>query len=43
VKNRFKVPVDVNKPIKHAKLDEEIFGNDGKMFNTMHNLGTPKN
>lgn len=42
VRNRFKVPVDVHKPITHAKLDEEIFGNDGKMFNTMHNLSSPK-
>lgn len=43
VKNRFKVPVDAHKPITHARLDEEIFGNEGKMFNTMHNLGSPKN
>lgn len=42
VRNRFKVPVDVHKPITHAKLDEEIFGNEGKMFNTMNNLSTPK-
>ena len=26
VRNRFKVPVDVQKPVTHAKLDEEIFG-----------------
>ena len=42
VRNRFKVPVDAHKPITHAKLDEEIFGNEGRMFNTMHNLSSPK-
>lgn len=30
VRNRFKVPVDVHKPITNAKIDEELFGNEGK-------------
>ncbi len=34
--------MDVHKPIRPTKLDEEIFGNEGRMFNTMHNLSTPK-
>ena len=38
VKNRFKVPVDAYKPMKRAKLDEDIFGAEGTMYNTMHNL-----
>ena len=29
VRNRFKVPVDVHKPIVNAQLDEELFGKEG--------------
>lgn len=36
VKNRFKVPVDVHKPITHAAVDEELFGAEGKQYNTLH-------
>lgn len=39
VRNRFKVPVDVHKPITHAKLDEELFGREGQQFNTIHGTG----
>lgn len=42
VKNRFKVPVDTQKPITLSKLDEDLFGNEGKVFNTL-NISTPKN
>lgn len=36
VRNRFKVPVDVAKPITAAKVDEELFGAEGTMYNTLH-------
>ena len=40
VRNRFKIPVDVQKPIAQSKLDEDLFGNEGKAYNTL-NIGTP--
>lgn len=36
VRNRFKVPVDVHKPITHTAVDEELFGAEGKQYNTLH-------
>lgn len=36
VRNRFKIPVDVQKPIKRSKLDEELFGQEGVLYNTLH-------
>lgn len=42
VKNRFKIPVDTGKPIVHAKLDEDLFGAEGRIFNTLHHGGSPK-
>ena len=36
VRNRFKVPVDVHKPITRTPLDEELFGDEGKRYNTIH-------
>lgn len=41
VRNRFKVPVDVHRKIAHAPLDEELFGEEGKHFNTIHQ-GSPE-
>ena len=36
VRNRFKIPVDAYKPIKRSKVDEELFGQDGVLYNTLH-------
>ena len=36
VRNRFKVPVDVHKPITRTPLDEELFGEEGRKYNTIH-------
>ena len=40
VRNRFKVPVDAYKKMTRNQVDEQLFGPDGKMYNT---LNCPKN
>lgn len=36
VRNRFKVPIDLNKPMTRKPLDEELFGDEGKRYNTIN-------
>lgn len=36
VRNRFKVPIDLNKPMTRKAIDEELFGDEGKRYNTIH-------
>ena len=36
VRNRFKVPVDAYKPITRTKVDDELFGAEGTMYNTLN-------
>lgn len=36
VKNRFKVPVDAYRPITRTQVDEELFGAEGSMYNTLN-------
>lgn len=36
VRNRFKIPVDVHKKITRQPLDVDLFGEEGKQYNTIH-------
>jgi len=36
VRNRFKIPVDAYKPITRTAVDDELFGAEGTMYNTLN-------
>ena len=41
IRNKYKIPVDVEKKMRRSKVDEELLGPEGELYNSLHR--GPKN